>query len=105
MASRLKIPFLTRVNGGGVITFIGTKADQAVYWELWGYCFDTDVVCGACGFLKYERTRTDGTGLSANGYIAPKRWPVLRVGLRFKVGEVKVGQEINLWDKLTVRYA
>jgi hypothetical protein len=34
MGVRLKVPFLTRVKAGGVLTFIGTKAQQAVYWFL-----------------------------------------------------------------------
>jgi len=34
MGIRLKVPFMTTVKGGGVLTFIGTAAKQAVYWFL-----------------------------------------------------------------------
>jgi len=34
MGVRLKTPFRTRVKGGGVLTFAGTAAKQAVYWFL-----------------------------------------------------------------------
>lgn len=34
MGVRLKVPFRTRVKGGGVLTFVGTAAKQAVYWFL-----------------------------------------------------------------------
>lgn len=34
MSGRLKVPFIARVNGGGVLTFVGSKSGQAVYWFL-----------------------------------------------------------------------
>ena len=34
MGTRLKVPFIARVKGGGVFTFVGTAAGQAVYWYL-----------------------------------------------------------------------
>lgn len=36
MGDRLKVPFQSSltVGGGGVMTFVGTVADQAVYWSL-----------------------------------------------------------------------
>lgn len=36
MGDRLKVPFKSSltVGGGGVMTFVGTDADQAVYWSL-----------------------------------------------------------------------
>lgn len=34
MGERLKAPFTARPGGGGVLTFIGTKIRQAVYWFL-----------------------------------------------------------------------
>jgi hypothetical protein len=34
MGTRLKTPFLARIKSGGVFTFVGTAARQAVYWFL-----------------------------------------------------------------------
>jgi hypothetical protein len=34
MGIRLKAPFIATVKGGGVFTFVGTAAKQAVYWML-----------------------------------------------------------------------
>ena len=34
MGTRLKVPFTARIKGGGVFTFVGTAAKQAVYWFL-----------------------------------------------------------------------
>ena len=34
MGERLKAPFFACVGGGGVLTFVGTADDQAVYWFL-----------------------------------------------------------------------
>ena len=34
MGKRLKAPFFSHVGGGGVLTFVGTADDQAVYWSL-----------------------------------------------------------------------
>jgi hypothetical protein len=34
MGDRLKVPFLAGIQGGGVMTFVGTAINQAVYWFL-----------------------------------------------------------------------
>jgi hypothetical protein len=34
MGLRLKVPFISRIKGGGVLTFVGTAPGQTVYWFL-----------------------------------------------------------------------
>jgi len=34
MGDRLKVPFSARVGGGGVLTFVGTADNQAVFWSM-----------------------------------------------------------------------
>jgi hypothetical protein len=34
MGDRLKVPFLAGIQGGGVMTFVGTGINQAIYWFL-----------------------------------------------------------------------
>lgn len=101
---RLKAPFTPRPRGGGVITFIGTMAEQALYWFL--EAIDPRSGMGpwpAAGSLKWQRTKTGKTKRSVNAYTGPPHTPVIRVGMHYKIGEVKVGQPSGLYDRLTVK--
>lgn len=104
----LKVPFLSFIKGGGVMTFVGTVPDQCVYWSL--EAIDPRTTPGQTygpwapvGTLLWERSLTDKTNCATNGYLAPKHSPLIRVGMGYKVGEVVVGQLSGLWDRLTAK--
>lgn len=71
----LLVPFNTYLGSGGVITFRGTRAYQAVFWSLQSYNPDTGVYGAALGSLKYSKTKTDGCYCSVNVYHAPEADP------------------------------
>lgn len=87
VSSHLNINFEARPGYGGVITFSGTRANQAVYWSLLGYNSETQEYGVAYGSLRYSKTRTNFSSQSANIYQAPLEYP----------GE-------NLYDVITVRW-
>lgn len=108
MTPGLIVPFMAFVKGGGVLTFVGTAPGQCVYWSMEGIDPRTtpEQTFGPwapVGTLLWQRSVTDKTNCTTNGYIAPKHPPRIRVGMGFKVGEVVVGQASGLWDRLTVK--
>ncbi len=104
MGDRLKAPFVARVRGGGVLTYIGTAVEQAVYWFL--EAIDPRPGMGpwpAVGTLRWPRKKTDASKRATNIYLGPPHTPVIRVGMHYKVGECRVGQASGLWDRVTVK--
>jgi len=104
MGNRLKAPFIARVKGGGVLTYIGTAVGQAVYWFL--AAIDPRPGMGPwppVGTLRWQRRKTDASRCSTNIYLGPEHTPKIRVGTHYKVGECKVGQPSGLWDRVTVK--
>lgn len=89
--SRILIRFVTYIKGGGVITFVGTRVNQAVHWVI--QCFDplTGYWWPSVGTLGRERTRTDKTMLSVNTYLAPTRQP------RIRWGTLKLWGDGHIW--------
>jgi len=75
MGVRLKVPFLSYIGGGGVLTFVGTAEDQAVYWSLEGFDPDTGLSCAPVGTLRKIVTFTDKTSRATNIYMAPTSDP------------------------------
>jgi hypothetical protein len=73
MSSRLKLP-LIRLKAGGVITFQGTAAGQAVYWSLVGHDAGHGEVA-ALGSLSKAISQTDASGCAVNLYMAPETVP------------------------------
>lgn len=72
--ARIIIPFVARVNSGGVITFQGTAKGQGVYWFLVGHDANHNVVA-ALGSLKYDITATDSSLCTTNLYMGPATAP------------------------------
>jgi len=70
--SRLKAPFVAYFKGAGVITFVGDRANQAVFWSLRSYNPETQEYGSPVGSLLYDRTKTDQTFLSTNVYTCPE---------------------------------
>jgi hypothetical protein len=104
MGDRLKAPFVPRVKGGGVLTYIGTVVEQAVYWFL--EAIDPRPGEGpwpAVGTLRWPHKKTDASKRATNIYLGPPHTPVIRVGMHYRVGECKVGQPSGLWDRVTVK--
>lgn len=104
MGDRLKAPFIARVKGGGVLTFIGTAVGQAVYWFL--AAIDPRPGMGPwppVGTLRWQRKKTDASKRATNIYLGPEHTPKIRVGMHYKVGECVVGQPSGLWDRVTVK--
>jgi hypothetical protein len=104
MGIRLKAPFIARIKGGGVLTYIGAAVGQAVYWFL--EAIDPRPGMGpwpACGTLRWQRKKTDKSKRAVNIYLAPDHPPRIRYGMRYKFGEVKYAQESGLWDRVTVK--
>jgi len=66
------IPKMPHVGGGCMITFVGDNPDQAVYWELVSIDPATGFEGAPLGTLKWDKTKTDGAGLSVNPYFAPQ---------------------------------
>jgi hypothetical protein len=75
MGVRLKVPFLSYLGGGGVLTFIGTAEGQAVYWSLDGFNPNTGLSCPAVGTLWQDVTLTGKSRLATNVYVAPTSDP------------------------------
>lgn len=69
--ARLILPRHPNAGAGVAVTFQGDAPNQGVYWEV----VSVDPVTGTeglgRGMLKWERTRTDGAGLTVNYYFAP----------------------------------
>jgi hypothetical protein len=104
MVDRLKAPFTARVKGGGVLTYIGTAAAQAVYWML--SAIDPRPGLGPwppVGTLRWQRRKTDASKRATNIYLGPEHTPQIRVGMHYRVGECVVGQPSGLWDRVTVK--
>lgn len=74
-SGRLKIPWLNRLNSGGVMTFRGDFPGQAVHWKLTGRRRATGEQVDPLGQLLHDRTKTDRAGLTVNVYLAPKSLP------------------------------
>ena len=75
MGVRLKVPFRPYIGGGGVLTFVGTAEDQAVYWSLEGFDPATGLPCAPVGELRKVITFTDKTHRATNVYMAPTTDP------------------------------
>lgn len=106
MSVRLIAPFSPRFRGGGVITAIAEYPGQALYWELVSINPHSVGHEGAAlGSLRWDHTKADKGGFSINLYLAPDQAPVIRVGMGYKVGEVKVGQRTDGYDRVKVRWA
>lgn len=104
MSGRLKVPFRAHVKGGGVLTFIGTAEDQAVYWSLLAFDPATGLSWGPVGELRKAVTFTDKSNRATNIYMAPDHAPVIRYGMGYKFGSgAKYGQEIDLYDQATAK--
>jgi hypothetical protein len=104
MGEWLKVHFRARVRGGGVLTFIGTLVDQAVYWFL--EAIDPRPGLGPwppVGSLRWQRRKTDKSHRATNIYLAPDHPPRIRYGMHYKFGEVKYAQESGLYDRVTVK--
>ena len=104
MGDRLKVPFKTRVKGGGVLTFIGNLAEQAVSWFL--DAIDPRPGMGPwppVGSLRWQRRKTDKAHRATNIYLAPDHPPHIRYGMHYQFGEVKYGKESGLYDRVTVK--
>jgi hypothetical protein len=100
--SRLRIRFNTYLNGGGVITFVGDRANQAVHWEALVYDPFTEAYWPPIGTLGKERTHTDKTLLSVNTYLAPTRQPHIRWGTGYRWGEKVWGEDWFVSDHINV---
>lgn len=72
--SRLILPTRVYAGCGGVLTFMGTAKDQAVYWSLVGHDADHYEI-GALGSLNYEVTLTDSSFCATNVYNGPETAP------------------------------
>jgi hypothetical protein len=70
-ADILVVNFAPRIGGGGVITAKGDMEGQAVYWELVSYDPLTELEGAPYGSLRWQRTKTDASALTANVYLAP----------------------------------
>lgn len=58
--------------GAGVaVTFQGDAPDRGVFWEVVSVDFNTGAEDVARGYLKWQRTRTNGAGQSVNFFFAP----------------------------------
>jgi hypothetical protein len=69
--THLLVRFQPRVKYGGLVTFKGTRANQAVYWTLQAWNPETQEFQAPLGSLSYSRTKTDSSSLSVNIYNAP----------------------------------
>lgn len=85
--ARLIVRFQPRVGIGGVITWQGDRANQAVFWELKSVNIITGVEGAPYGSLLYDRTHTDKSYLCTNIYTAPD-----------------VAPPDNVYDKVKVRW-
>jgi len=104
MGAKLKAPFTARVQGGGVLTCIGTGVSQAVYWFLAAVDPRPDLgPWPPVGTLRWQRRKTDASKRATNIYLAPEHTPLIRVGMHYRVGDCVVGQPSGLWDRVTVK--
>jgi len=110
MGDRLKAPFRAYISGGGVLTFIGTAEDQAVYWSLQGFNTDTGLPWPPVGTLRKIVTFTDKSNRATNVYMAPAHQPMIRYGLGYKYGTsieygdaVTYGEPVSIYDQVTTK--
>lgn len=104
MGDRLKVPFRAHVKGGGVLTFVGTAENQAVYWSLLALDPATGLYWGPVGSLAKMVTLTDKSRCATNAYLGPDHQPMIRYGMGYKFGDgAKYGQEIDLYDQVTAK--
>lgn len=75
MGVRLKMRFRSYPGSGGVLTFVGTGEDQAVFWSLEGFDPDTGLPCASVGTLNKIVTFTDKSNRATNVYMAPTSDP------------------------------
>ncbi len=68
---KVLVPFKPRIGGGGVVTAVGGAPGLAVYWELVSYDPETGLEGPPLGSLKWDRSKTDKSGLAVNVYTAP----------------------------------
>jgi hypothetical protein len=102
--SRLRIRFNTHLKGGGVITFVGDRAYQAVHWETLAYDVFTDAYWPPIGTLGQERTKTGKSFLSTNTYLAPTRQPKIRWGTGYRWGEKIWAEDWIVNDHIRVKW-
>ena len=103
--SNLLVRFVTYIRGGGLITFVGTRVNQAVYWSALCYDPETDYWWPPIGQLLRERTKTDKTMLTINGYKAPERQPHIRWGTMRLWGEHIWAEEWFVNDHVTAKWS
>jgi len=102
--SNLLVRFVTFIKGGGVLTFVGTRNNQAVHWEALVYDPFKDSYWPPVGGLAQPRTHTDKTNLTTNVYTAPKSHPLHRWGTGYKWGEKKWAEEWDVSDHIRVKW-
>jgi hypothetical protein len=68
---KLLAPFSPQIGGGGGVTAVADYPDQALFWELVSFDPATGREGPPLGSLKWDHTRADKAGLSANIYLAP----------------------------------
>jgi hypothetical protein len=73
--ARLLLPSNMYIGAGGVITFVGTAKDQAVYWYLVGHDEDHNEI-SALGSINNEITLTDSSFCATNVYNSPLTEPL-----------------------------
>lgn len=102
--SRILVRFVTYIKAGGVLTFVGTRVNQAVHWAA--LCYDTikDAYWPSVGVLNAPRTKTDKSSLSTNVYYAPTRQPLHRWGTGYLWGEKKWAEEWDVSDHVRVNW-
>jgi hypothetical protein len=104
MGDRLKVPFRAYVKGGGVLTFVGTAENQAVYWSLLALDPNTGLYWGPMGELAKVVTLTDKSRCATNAYLAPDHDPAIRYGMGYKFGDgVRYGEGVDLYDQVTAK--
>lgn len=96
--------FVTYLKGGGVLTFVGTRVNQAVYWEALAYDPFTDMYWPPAGALQTAYTKTDKSYLSTNVYTAPTSVPKIRWGTGYRWGEKKWGDSWDVSDHIRVKW-
>jgi len=67
----LLVRFQPRLKHGGLVTFKGSRANQAVHWTLQAWNPETQEFQAPFGSLLYSITKTDSSSLSVNVYNAP----------------------------------
>ena len=102
--SNLIVRFVTYIKGGGVLTFVGSRIFQGVYWEALVYDPVKDSYWPGVGSLQKDRTYTDKSSLSTNVYTAPTKHPIHRWGTGYKWGEKKWAEEWDVNDHVRVKW-